>query len=79
MNRRFLIFLSAFTVFTPVTHAATSDKPVAFVTRGPFLQLGTTTSQVRYGSSTDSLTNKATSKGTLTDHVRLQLFGRVRW
>ena len=82
MNRRFLICLGTILIFTLLAHAATSDKPVAFVTRGPYLQLGTTnsivvrwrtsvpmTSQVRYGSSTDSLTNKATSKGTLSDHV----------
>ena len=63
MNQRFLICLGVLVIFAPVACAATSDKSVAFVTRGPYLQLGTTnsivvrwrtnvptTSQVSYGS-----------------------------
>src|SRR5262245_32952132 len=84
MNRRFLISLGVLLCLAIGLEAAAPEKlkPVPFVTRGPYLQLGTTnsivvrwrtnvptTSQVRYGLSPEMLLQKATSKGTLTEHV----------
>jgi len=89
MNRDFPIFLGVFLWLVSGFEAAPAGigdkppaKPIPFVIRGPYLQLGTTnsivvrwrtnvptTSQVRYGPSPDLLMQKATNKGTFTEHV----------